>query len=302
MSDVNWEHREERRRVWWLLYILDRHLALSFNRPISLHDSHCQDLLQPMDDRAWQAGRDSNHDQYLEGIEYALRKRGPTYECRSLDFSGFFLPLMTILGYIIQLRNEERGYNYYKNNSSMNAELDRISNMLGSYERSLSDIESQLHTSTASSDCTSPDSPIWPNQAGGSGMPVETTIAAYARCIMHVLHVLLRAKWDPTSIFEDQDFWISSRSFGQAMSSALSASESIEKILVHDPEFTYMPYFIRVFLVQGSLIPLLAVETLGSGCNPSVIKACKTIVKAHEACVMTLDSEFQVRLKMPYSI
>lgn len=36
------EHQEERRRVFWLLYCLDRHLGLSFNRVLQLPDSCCQ--------------------------------------------------------------------------------------------------------------------------------------------------------------------------------------------------------------------------------------------------------------------
>lgn len=36
------EQREERRRVFWLLYSLDRHLALSFNTVLTIPDSYCE--------------------------------------------------------------------------------------------------------------------------------------------------------------------------------------------------------------------------------------------------------------------
>jgi xylanolytic transcriptional activator XlnR len=298
VAETIWEYQEERRRVWWLLYVLDRHLALSFNRPISLRDSQCPNLLHPMEERIWQASRDPNQGRHQKNVECPPRRRGPVFECTGLHFAGFFLPLMTILGRIVERRTAKGGClsKLFRTDGSFgSAELERISRMLESYERSLSDLESQLSPSSASAESVSPRFPVWAEMSDRSGELFEpTTIAAYARCVMHVLHVLLRAKWDPTSIFEDQDLWISSRSFGRAMSSALSASKAIENILVHDPGFTYMPYFIRVYLVQGSLIPLLAVETLGSDCNSSVIRACQMIVKAHEACVMTLDSEFQV--------
>jgi hypothetical protein len=29
--------------------------------------------------------------------------------------------------------------------------------------------------------------------------------------------------------------------------------------------------------------------------SPSVVRACETIVRAHEACVVTLNTEYQVR-------
>jgi hypothetical protein len=41
-SLYNLEHREERRRVFWLLYALDRHLALSFNSALTIPDSYCE--------------------------------------------------------------------------------------------------------------------------------------------------------------------------------------------------------------------------------------------------------------------
>ena len=36
------EAKEERRRIFWLLYSLDRHLALSFNTALAIPDSTCQ--------------------------------------------------------------------------------------------------------------------------------------------------------------------------------------------------------------------------------------------------------------------
>ena len=36
------ERQEERRRVFWLLYSLDRHLSLSFNTVLSIPDSYCE--------------------------------------------------------------------------------------------------------------------------------------------------------------------------------------------------------------------------------------------------------------------
>lgn len=36
------ESKEERRRVFWLLYCLDRHLGLSFNRALQIPDSCCE--------------------------------------------------------------------------------------------------------------------------------------------------------------------------------------------------------------------------------------------------------------------
>ena len=55
-SGISEEEREERRRLWWLCYTLDRHLILRYNRPLFLLDNECDGLLQPMHDSLWQAG------------------------------------------------------------------------------------------------------------------------------------------------------------------------------------------------------------------------------------------------------
>lgn len=41
-SLMSLEAREERRRVFWYLYSLDRHLALSSNRTLQIPDSMCE--------------------------------------------------------------------------------------------------------------------------------------------------------------------------------------------------------------------------------------------------------------------
>jgi hypothetical protein len=47
--------------------------------------------------------------------------------------------------------------------------------------------------------------------------------------------------------------------------------------------------------LQGSFLLLLIADKLQGEASPSVVKACETIVRAHEACVVTLNTEYQVR-------
>ena len=51
---------------------------------------------------------------------------------------------------------------------------------------------------------------------------------------------------------------------------------------------------LRQYLLQGSLILLLLADKLSTETNDGVIKACETIVRAHEAAVVTLNTEYQV--------
>lgn len=70
------EMKEERRRLWWLLYMVDRHLGLCYNRPLAMLDNECEDLFQPVPDTLWQAG------EFYTGHP-GPRKRGLSFQCTS---------------------------------------------------------------------------------------------------------------------------------------------------------------------------------------------------------------------------
>ncbi|KAG9626138.1 hypothetical protein KCU69_g21657, partial [Aureobasidium melanogenum] len=101
--EVDQETLEERRRTWWLLYIQDRHLALCYNRQNALLDAECEDLLLPLDEASWQSGTFSSLTQ---------RPQFPSFECTGHNIYGWFLPLMTIVGTILD-------YNHLKNHHTL---------------------------------------------------------------------------------------------------------------------------------------------------------------------------------------
>ena len=113
---------------------------------------------------------------------------------------------------------------------------------------------------------------------------------------MHVLHILATDKWDPISLLDDNDSWISSPSFITAIGHAVSGSEAITDILSYDPELNFVPFLFGIFLLQGSFLLLLIADKLQTDASSNVVRACETIVRAHEACVVTLNTEYQVCL------
>lgn len=261
---VSEEEREERRRIWWLLYTMDRHLALCYHRPLFLLDVECEDLLQPVDETKWQAG-----EFYDEADEY--RRRGPSIEVSGHSIFGYFLPCMTILGGIIDLVHA-RNHPRFGNRFSGDDYATEITQQLDTYERSLSEL--------------------------GTDPPPESImqtkiVVAYATHLLHTLHILLNGKWDPISLLDDNDLWISSQSFVTATSHAVSAAEALSDVLEYDPDLSFMPFFFGIYLLQGSFLLLLIADKLQGEASPNVVKACETIVRAHEACVVTLNTEYQ---------
>lgn len=368
------EEREERRRIWWLVYIVDRHLALCYNRPLFLLDIECDGLLQPMDDTDYQNGefhpnentdpemlRDDDRQQQQSQKEQQARVRGPSFECTGHGIFGYFLPLMTILGEIVDLnhaRNHPRFGVNFRSSGEWDEQTAEITRHLEIYERSLGRFEqrhlsaaaqAQVHAADAAkvqaaaaaaavaaaaaaqaaedsvvvggaSDSISVGGGGGANDVGtpsalsvhsvhSTSQPpssqqqhhprltesdVQTRIVmAYGTHVMHVLHILLSGKWDPINLLDDNDLWISSQGFFSATGHAVEAAEAIGNILEFDPGLEFMPFFFGIYLLQGSFLLLLIADKLQSEANPSVVKACETIIRAHEACVVTLNTEYQ---------
>lgn len=308
------EEREERRRIWWLLYTMDRHLALCYNRPLFLLDKECDGLLQPMNDTLWQAGdftppETSIYDTAPGSARF--RRRGPSFECTGHSIFGYFLPLMTILGEIVDLnhaRNHPRFGLGFRSGTEWDDHAQEITAQLEAYGQSLSDFEARFTTNLTLNNDGDNGEINHPDAATPSVRSVSTNnsrmtesiiqtkiVVAYGTHIMHVLHILLTGKWDPISLLDDNDLWISSQSFITATGHAVSAAEAVSDIIEHDPDLSFMPFFFGVYLLQGSFLLLLIADKLQGDASPSVVKACETIVRAHEACVVTLNTEYQVR-------
>lgn len=299
------EEREERRRIWWLLYIVDRHLALCYNRPLFLLDAECDGLLQPEDDSIFQAG---DHYPAENRPEDYLRRRGPSFECTGHSIFGYFLPLMTILGEIVDLnhtRNHPRFGIRFRNGSDLDDMAHEISLQLEAYGRSLEAFEARFipaeRTGTAEDGAQLDNGASPSNRSTSTSGPRITEvvlltkiIVAYGTHLMHTLHILLNGKWDPISLLDDNDLWISSQSFISATGHAVSAAEAISGILDYDPDLSFMPFFFGIYLLQGSFLLLLIADKLQGEASPSVVKACEQIVRAHEVCVVTLNTEYQV--------
>jgi hypothetical protein len=267
--EVDQETLEERRRTWWLLYIQDRHLALCYNRQNALLDAECEDLLLPLDEASWQSGNFSSLTQ---------RPQFPSFECTGHNIYGWFLPLMTIVGTILD-------YNHLKNHHTLGklyTDGQRVQSQvllqLDNYAQSLVRFEQQA------------------SAMDYQDIHHTKTVVAYANLVIQVSRVLLAGKWDPMSLFDDRDLFMATPSFTTTIANAIAAADNVSHILDVDPDLGFVPYFLGIQLLQGSLPLLLIVDRLQTETDPKIINACEVIIRATEACVSTLDTEYQVSL------
>ncbi|KAL6236375.1 hypothetical protein BDW75DRAFT_229573 [Aspergillus navahoensis] len=298
---VTEEQREERRRVWWLLYIMDRHLALCRSRPLMLLDSESKDLLLPLDDEAWQAGEihsngpNSNGPQCLPSGTTAVRRVFPDFTCHDPSLFGFFLPLMTILGQLLDI-NQARNHPMLGldvlGEELWEAQLHEVLDRLDQYEASLHSFTASVHgrqaLSSADHDpaqCSTARERFWLSQ----------TVTAYASYCVDVLHILQDGKWDPRSLAGDQTLWTSSLNLVSAIPHALKAAESVKRILHFDPNLSFMPTFFSAQLLQGGFYFLLILDQLQDQAGDAFLSACDAMIRATESWTVTLDSGYLKR-------
>lgn len=299
----NEEGREERRRVWWLLYTVDRHLALCYNRPLFLLDVECERLLQPLNDVDFQAGNFYSSDPNLSPNSQPYRTRGPNFLCTGHSIFGYFTPLMAILGYIVEL-NQARNHPRFGQSTRHVAERDdraaEITSQLEAYGQSLKEFEARHIDESnifdrASTEFYGPSiNSIHPGSRVTDAIIQTKIVVAYGSHIMHVLHILVTGKWDPINLLDDKDLWISTPSFSNAIKHAVAAANAISNVLEYDPDLSFMPWFFGISLLQGGFLLLLMADKLAGQADPNVVRACENIVKAHEACIVTLNTEYQV--------
>lgn len=266
-ADLDDETREEMRRTWWLLYMVDRHLGLCYNRPLTILDSQCMSLYQPLaTEEEWLS---VNSDGLLtppELVPDSSSRKGVTYTVAGTSIYGFFLPLMAILGGIVEVHHLEQNpmMRLYNITSEMRQQL---SNTLDQFESSLR--------------ATSDDpglSNVWRH---------------YATHLSYVLRILLAGYWDPLDLLYAPDSLLSTTEFMNCTSHALRSADAVKSVLRHDPELMFMPFFFGVYLLHGSFIWLMLVDKLESNVSEEVREACETVVRAHEVCIVTLNTEYQ---------
>ncbi|KAA8916525.1 hypothetical protein TRICI_001388 [Trichomonascus ciferrii] len=258
------ETREERRRVWWLLYMVDRHLGLCYNRPLIIMDLESADLYQPVDEEVWES-----EVQLTPPEMDPSRSKGISYTVSGQGIYGYFLPLMSILGALIDFHHAEQSIILPFREMSDQLRL-TVQQYLDYYMTSLSNWN---YVSCQKS--------------------YENSWRDYAWHLSHVLYVLSSVSWDPTELLENSDNLISSPEYNKLLNHAISGAKAIRRIFSVDPDLRLMPFFFGIYLLQGSFILLAIVDKVEHDASPELVSACETIVHAHEVCIATLDTEYQ---------
>lgn len=262
-DDMDEESREEQRRTWWLLFLMDRHLALCYNRTLFFAESECFELYTPVDEEIW-----ATDAPLIPAEADPTRIKGPVYHIVGNGLFGMYLPLMTVLGGIIDLH-------FLELNKSISSLTD-IQHLRNVYKSKIDGLEASIEE-------------YEPNYNGIYVLAWKE----YCRCLIHVFHILLQGHWDPIELLDNIETLMSDPSFDNCVHHSILAAKCIERILVVDSDLRLNPYFFGIQLLQAGFILLCIADKMEQNTNKEVRDACEVVVRAHEVCVVTLNTEYQ---------
>ncbi|KAG4429960.1 hypothetical protein IFR05_014555 [Cadophora sp. M221] len=313
-SHVTPEEREERRRVWWLLYILDRHIALCFNSPLALKDAECNDLLLPMSEAVWQGYQDEN--EVWAQQEFSHERRGPSIECRGIEMFDFFIAVSAILGQIIEFhhaKSHPRWDSTCPDSLLTSAYHQTLSSQVEVFGRSLDTIglssklpEQQIseimdnvspHGINFGNHRTSIQTTKWKRKLATSIQNQRTLAIAYGKYMMQLLSILIYGIWDLECMLNDEGQWWATSASITTVSHAIAAAEALDAILDVDHDLSFNPNFFGIYLLHGAFVLIGAATKFQDQTAPAVLKSCLTFSRAHEVCVVTFHSEYQRKLR-----
>lgn len=279
---------EERKRVWYFLYSMDRHISFLFNKPLSLLDSECSSLERPVSELAWQ----SNLEQDEETVGH-----GPWYYCTGTDFFQFFTPLMALLGetvYFTLAQNHPRfGISRYTTNDWSNWRT-AIREKLDDYSHGISTMRDSIERSQRAESVCSHTTDRSATQAPKILDPRSVVVFAYAEFLIPVFHIILEGKWDPITLLDQQDDWLGSTGFKDVLKHSVDAATPMRELFDIDPGLRFMPFYLGIYLFHVSLPLILVVDRVKQKINDQVITSCDTFIRAHEICISQIPSEYSV--------
>lgn len=275
------EVKEEKRRAWWGLYILDRLTAICFNKDVVIQDDECLDVYLPGDESQWVHYTDP-----IRPAELNLtRVKSVRFDQVSDGIYGWFLPLAKLMGAFVQYKSicqngvDDSKKFALKNQliASANANLEAIS-------------KNELVAYTA-------------------GCPEKEKSYSLDMCCAKYINLVLGF------VLEDIEGWEVLGDLDKSPSEAqyqrlAQCIQILEEILKLDEDLHRYPFLISFFLFLLGVSILSILNDIRSADHTNVTKInrfkyyVKVLVRCMEAVMITFPSDFlkMVRSQLIWSI
>ncbi|BCS04224.1 Zn(II)2Cys6 transcription factor [Aspergillus luchuensis] len=276
VPDLSQDDKEERRRLWWATYIIDRHAALSFNGRPRITDNECLFLPTPRPDALWnQPGPLLPHGEQPGAHETVL-----SYNVGNLDMLGLFLPLSRILGEILEYRFLSDHSTFNTCHDLLNTVQTNILQHLRMWYQSFEALVGSEFKSIAEPDCHScPVAEVPP-------------VAYYGFHMYHCMFVLLHGPMDVVRMYQDLT-WQSSADFLTAGEHAVACANVARHILRIDPQLSLMYRFFGTYFLQSSFIFLILAQKLGKQSDDLILRNCSINLQVLDMFVAATNMDYQ---------
>ncbi|PWY68391.1 hypothetical protein BO70DRAFT_374357 [Aspergillus heteromorphus CBS 117.55] len=275
-SDLSEDDKEERRRLWWATYIIDRHTALSFNGRPRITDQECLPLPPPRPDVVWnQLGPLLPWSDRQSHDPVAL-----TYHVESLDMLGIFLPLARALGEILEFR-------FLCDHSTFNTDASFLHAIRGKIVHNLDRWFHSFAALVGSDFCTiaEPHCEFCP----AAEVPA---VAYYGFHMYHCMFVLLHGPMDVVRMYQDLA-WQASSEFLIAGEHAVACANIARHILQIDPQLSLMYRFFGTYFLQSSFIFLILAQKLGRHSDSLILHNCAINLQVLDMFVAATNMDYQ---------
>ncbi|CCH44328.1 hypothetical protein BN7_3890 [Wickerhamomyces ciferrii] len=263
------EIKEEKRRAWWGLYILDRMTAFCFNRNTIIKDEECSQLHLPGDESNW-----VHFDNMLQPAEFdPKRVRSIRFGTVSDGIYGWSLPLLRLTGIFVEYKALYNTHADQQKNSQLRDELIKLAN-----QNLDAIVKNELNAHTAS--C--------PEKENSYSMDMS-----YARYINLVL----------TFILEDTQGWgvlagFSNSTADVQISRIAQCVQVLEDIMKLDEDLHRYPFIFSFYLFLFGITILSMLNDINGTDNNTITEInrykyyVKVLVRGMEAVMTTFPLDY----------
>lgn len=279
------EELEERRRVWWSLYIWDKQVALSHNDAAAILQIDSHEVLAPAPDQAWQIDSFGHKvynttDQKVTGLQIMHGTNGMV-QC--------FLPFAILLEDLLQLHLQsvrpelldQSGQNVGNLLASICRQriMDKTENLLQHFDRvekdqtlgNFSCLQSTTRTTTH-----------------------QRFLHTCSKFLAHVFMALANNSLDMlTSVASFQNTQ-DELTLKLVTDRTIQAADALGEMLDLGTHFNFKPMFLGPFLFHGSALATVCMIVQKGRSSPALEKACQLYLRAIESTISTMPMEYLV--------
>jgi hypothetical protein len=275
------EELRVKQRVWWTLYIWDKHLALRYNQPPSITDAECQQIgfPEPSEQAGTGPGPYNPEQNFSEQPHVIGIPRNP----RSLSILDLLVPLMSTLGLVMNMHLSADQSWTEGTGLAANSIRDAYASTVAAR---LNELESCVAAMRFQEPNEGPNAPASTQQQRCH----RDLMAAYAQYILHLMHCLIRHPIDRLSVLSY--LRTAPQDLPSLIHHSTSAVSSLRSVLALDHDLGFKTMFFGLFLYHGSTLPWAMASEGKSNASKDMVAACQTYVRAYEIANTTYQAEY----------